>query len=175
MIEIRIHGRGGQGAVTASELLATAAFMDGKYSQAFPRFGPERSGAPVEAYCRIDEKPINLRTFIYEPDFLIVLDEGLIKYIDITNGLKRDGIIVINSENKVNIKNFKTFNVDATKIAMNIIGRPIVNTAMLGAFIKVTKLVKLNSLEKALTERFQGEILKKNIQAIRKAYEETEA
>jgi len=173
MIEVRIHGRGGQGAVTASELLATAAFKDGKYSQAFPRFGPERSGAPVEAYCRIDNKPIKLRTFIYEPDFLIILDESLLKAVDVTNGLKNNGIIVVNSEHEIKIKNFKTFCVDAKKIAMETLGRPIVNTAMLGAFAKATGIVKLDSLEKALSERFQDDILDKNIIAIRKAYEKT--
>jgi pyruvate ferredoxin oxidoreductase gamma subunit len=173
MIEIRVHGRGGQGAVTCSELLAVAAFKDGKYSQAFPKFGPERTGAPVEAYCRIDEKFINLRTHIYEPNYLIILDESLLKFIDVTKGLKENGTILINSPEKKTIKNFKVFNTDATKIALEILGRPVVNTAMLGAFAKVTNLLTIKSLEEALTERFSKDIAEKNIEAIKKAYEET--
>ncbi len=176
MIEIRIHGKGGQGAVTAAEVLAIAAFHDGKFSQAFPSFGPERSGAPVEAYCRIDDKFINLRTHIYEPDHLIILDDSLLKAIDVTKGLKKNGIIVINSAESIksNIKSdFSSFNINATKIALDILGKPIVNTAMLGAFAKATKLVSLKSIEKALKEKFSGTILEKNIQAAKKAYDET--
>jgi pyruvate ferredoxin oxidoreductase gamma subunit len=171
MIEIRIHGKGGQGAVTAAEVLAIAAFHEGKFSQAFPSFGPERSGAPVEAYCRIDEKFINLRTHIYEPDYLIILDSSLLSSVDVTKGLKKNSVIVINSAEKTKSK-FSHFNVDATKIALEILGKPIVNTAMLGAFAKTTKLITMKSLEKALKEKFSGDILEKNIQAVRKAYDE---
>ena len=172
MLEIRIHGKGGQGAVTAAEVLAIAAFHDGKFSQAFPSFGPERSGAPVEAYCRIDDNFIDLRTHIYEPDYLIVLDASLLSVIDITKGLKRNGVIVINSDEKIK-SDFMVFNIDAKKIALDILGRPIVNTAMLGAFAKATKLVTMKSLEEALKEKFEGKTLEKNIQAVKKAYEET--
>jgi len=172
MLEIRIHGKGGQGAVTAAEVLAIAAFHDGKFSQAFPSFGPERSGAPVEAYCRIDDRFIDLRTHIYEPDYLIVLDASLLSVIDITKGLKRNGVIVINSDEKIK-SDFMVFNIDAKKIALDILGRPIVNTAMLGAFAKATKLVTMKSLEEALKEKFEGKTLEKNIQAVKKAYEET--
>ncbi|MFH0832937.1 MAG: pyruvate ferredoxin oxidoreductase subunit gamma [Candidatus Aenigmatarchaeota archaeon] len=172
MIEIRIHGRGGQGAVTASEVLAIAVFKAGKYSQAFPSFGPERSGAPVEAYCRIDNKFINIRTHIYEPDYLLVLDSSLLYSIDITKGLKKNGMIVINSENKIKIKDFKVFNVNATKIAIDVLGKAIVNTAMLGAFAKATNLVSMKNLEEAIKERFPKDLAEKNILAIRKAYEE---
>jgi pyruvate ferredoxin oxidoreductase gamma subunit len=171
MIEIRIHGRGGQGAVTASEILAIAAFHDGKFSQAFPSFGPERMGAPVEAYCRIDSKSINLRTHVYEPDYLIVLDGSLLKSVDITKGLKKSGIIVINSEEKPKL-DYKTYSIDATRIALEILGRPIVNTAMLGAFAKATGLVTMESIENALKEKFSGAVLEKNIQAVKKAYDE---
>jgi len=170
IIEIRIHGRGGQGAVTASEILAIAAFKDGKFSQAFPKFGPERTGAPVEAYCRIDDKFINLRTFIYEPDYLIVLDDSLLK-LDITKGLKKGSIILINSEHKQKLKDFRVFSIDATKIAMEVLGRPIINTAILGAFIRSTGIVLLKSLEEAILERFPGDVGKKNVIAIRKSYE----
>lgn len=170
IIEIRIHGKGGQGAVTASEVLAIAAFKDGKYSQAFPRFGPERTGAPVEAYCRIDDKFINLRTFIYEPDYLIVLDDSLLK-LNITKGLKKGGTIIINTDRKSPIKGFNVFTIDATKIALEVLGRPIVNTAILGAFVRVTGLISLKSLKEAILERFPGDVGKKNIIAIEKSYE----
>ncbi len=169
MIEIRIHGRGGQGAVTASELIAKAAFNDNLSSQCFPKFGPERTGAPVEAFCRIDKNYIDLRTQIYEPDYVIVLDPSLLDVIDVKKGLKKDGKIILNSKEKTNEQN--TYTIDATKIATEIIGRPIVNTTMLGAFVKITKLITLESLEKAVRERFPPEIAEKNIQAIKKAYE----
>jgi pyruvate ferredoxin oxidoreductase gamma subunit len=172
MIEIRIHGRGGQGAVTASEILAVAAFKDGKFSQAFPKFGPERSGAPVEAYCRIDDKYIDIRSQIYEPDHLIVLDESLTKVVDVTKGLKKGGIVVANSETPMDFKGFKTFTTDATKVALEVIGKPIVNTTMLGAFVKATKIVTLKSVEEAIKERFDKELADKNITAIRRSCDE---
>ena len=171
MIEIRIHGKGGQGAVTAAEILAIAAFHDGKFSQAFPSFGPERSGAPVESYCRVDDKFINLRTHVYEPNYLIILDDSLLLAVDVTKGLERDGIIVINSAEKTK-SDFKSFNIDATKIALDILGKPIVNTAMLGAFAKATRLITMKSLEEALKEKFSGDLLEKNIQTVKKAYDE---
>jgi len=174
MIEIRIHGRGGQGAVTAAEILATAAFKDGKYSQAFPRFGPERRGAPVEAFCRIDDKFITVRTFVYEPDFLVVLDEGLIHATDITSGLKKDGTIVINTNKKASEFNlpFTVHTFDATKIAMDAFGKPIVNTIILGAFAKATKIVSIKSLEEAVAEKFSGAMADKNVALVKKSYEE---
>lgn len=174
MIEIRIHGRGGQGAVTASEVLAIAAFHNNHFSQAFPRFGPERTGAPVEAYCRIDNTFIRTRAQIYKPDYLIILDSTLLDAVDVTSGLKEGGVIVINSsddEIKKRFPNYHVFVVDATKIALDTLGRPIVNTAILGGFIAATSLLPLASLEATLAERFSGEILEKNIHAIRKAYE----
>lgn len=172
MIEIRIHGRGGQGAVTASELLAVSAFKDGKFSQAFPSFGPERTGAPVEAYCRIDNQFISIRTHVYDPDYLLVLDESLLSVVDITKGLKKSGVIIINSEKKSSLK-FKTYTINATKIALDVLGKPIVNTAMLGAFAKASRLVSLKSIEEAIKERFPAELAKKNIEAIKQAYDET--
>ncbi len=174
MIEIRIHGRGGQGSVTASEVLAIAAFNDEKYSQAFPKFGPERTGAPVEAFCRIGDKFIKTRTQIYEPDYLIVLDKTLLDSVDITSGFKKNGIIVINSDTddiKEKLKEFDVKTIDASKIAMETLGRPIVNTAIVGAFLAATNVVSLNSLEEALSHRFSGEILEKNINAVKKAYD----
>ncbi len=171
MIEIRLHGRGGQGAVTASEVLAIAAFKDGKFSQAFPSFGPERTGAPIEAYCRVDDRLINLRTHVYEPDILLVLDSSLLKTIDITKGLKKDSMIIINSGEKLDL-GYKTYYVDATKIAIDVLGRPIVNTAMLGAFAKAANLVSLSNIEEALKEKFSGPVLEKNLIAIKRAYAE---
>ena len=172
MIEIRFHGRGGQGAVTAAEILAVAAFKDKKFSQAFPKFGPERTGAPVEAYCRIDDKFINLRSQIYNPMHLIVLDASLLTVIDATKGLQKDGLVILNSNKKQKTKDWKTFTVDATKIALETLGKPIVNTAMLGAFAKATGLVSLGSIKETIKERFPKELAEKNILAIEKAYNE---
>ena len=130
--EIRIHGRGGQGAVTAAELLAVSAFKDGKYTQAFPKFGPERRGSPVESFCRISDEFINLRSEVYTPDHVIVLDDSLTKAVDITGGLSREGVILINSDRRRKFNHYKVYTVNATKIALEILGRPIVNTVMLG-------------------------------------------
>lgn len=172
MIEIRLHGRGGQGAVTAAEVLAAAAFKDGKQSQAFPKFGPERSGAPVEAYCRIDDKFINLRTQVYSPTHLIVLDPSLMSVVNVTDGLTKSGVIVINAEKKPKMDAYTVFNVNATKIATETLGKPIVNTAMLGAFAKATRVVSLESILEVIRERFSGELAEKNVKAIQRAYDE---
>lgn len=173
--EIRVHGRGGQGAVTTAELMAIAAFNDGKFSQAMPNFGPERRGSPVEAYCRLSGEFITLRTQVYDPDYVIVLDDSLPNVVDITRGLAKSGMILINSAEKKRFGGFPTYAVDANKIAMEVIGRPIVNTVMLGAFAKATKLVSLESLMDATKERFEGAVREKNMLAIRRAYEETKA
>ena len=178
MHQIRIHGRGGQGVVTAAELIAMAAFYDGKISQAFHYFGVERTGAPIEAYARIDDKPIRLREQVNEPDIIIVQDPALLDTIDIARGASQKTLVIINSsknKNKINInippKNI--FIVDATKIAMEKIGRNIVNTTILGAFAKATSLVSLDSLKKAVRKKFgdKGEqVVNKNISAIEEAY-----
>ncbi len=177
MKEIRFHGRGGQGSVTAVEILAVAAFKDGKYSQAFPKFGPERRGAPVEAYCRIDDKFINLRSQIYEPDILVVLSESLLE-IGITNGLKKGGTIIINSsksvdelKEKYNLGEFDVHSVDVTSKAVEILGANIVNTGILGAFAKITGLVSIDSLVEATGEKFSGDLKEKNIQLVKSIYE----
>lgn len=171
--EIRIHGRGGQGAVTAAELIAIAAFKDGKFSQAVPHFGPERRGSPVEAYCRISNEFITLRTQVYNPDCVIVLDDSLPKVVDITEGLSGDGIILINSDRRKKFDSYRVCSVDANRIAMEVLGKPIVNTIMLGSFAKATKLISLGSLVKSISERFEGDMRKKNILAVKRAYEET--
>ncbi len=156
MIEIRFHGRGGQGAVTAANILAEAAFREGKDVQAFPYFGVERRGAPVTAFTKIDDDPIRVRSQIYEPDFVVVLDQSLLKSIDVALGMKSEGIILINIDKKPEtIKkeiqgDYKIATVDATGIAIrHTLGTkaaPIVNTAILGAFAKVTGLVKIESI-----------------------------
>ena len=177
MKEIRFHGRGGQGSVTAVEILAVAAFKDGKYSQAFPKFGPERRGAPVEAYCRIDDKFINLRTQIYEPDILVVLNESLLE-IGITKGLKKGGTIIINSSKspeeltkQYGLNGFDVHSVDVTSKAVEILGANIVNTGILGAFSKVTGLVSLDSIIAATDEKFSGDLKEKNVNLVKTVYE----
>lgn len=173
--QIRIHGRGGQGAVTCAELLAVAAFKDGKYSQAFPFFGVERRGAPVTAFARIDDKAIRTHEQVYEPDYVMVLDSSLTESVDVAEGLNGKGIIIVNtSENAKSLKlntpaTVKT--IDVTKIALDAIGKPFVNAPMLGAFVAATGLVSLDSLIAAVKENFKGAIAEKNVAAVKKAYE----
>ena len=179
MKEIRIHGRGGQGSVTAAELLAVAAFEDGKFSQAFPAFGVERRGAPVMAFVRLDDKPIRLRSQIYEPDYVIVQDATLVDVVDVARGAKSDGIILINTEKPP--ESFKLVTkatvrtLDATKLAMDYIGKPIVNTTLIGAFAGVSGLIRPESIINAVMERFPGKVGEKNAQAIQAAYALMEA
>lgn len=174
MIEIRFHGRGGQGAVTAAEILAKAAFEDGKYCQAFPFFGAERKGAPVVAFSRISDKPIRRRYQVYNPDYVIVLDETLLDAVNVSSGLKEGGHIIINTKNNVNVgENIETYTIDATGIALDILGVPIVNTAMLGAFAGITGEVSVDSIIKMIKETFPGKIGAKNAEASKIAYEQT--
>lgn len=178
MTQIRIHGRGGQGVVTAAELIAIAAFNEGKEAQAFPSFGVERTGAPIEAFARIGKKPIRIREHVYEPDILIVQDSTLLATIDVAKGCGGNTIVIINTSKPkdrlgINLPPDNIFALDATKIALDEIGRNIVNTVILGAFARATNLISLESLEKAITEKFKekGEkIITKNINAIKKAY-----
>lgn len=159
MIEIRFHGRGGQGAVVASKLLAASMFLDGKYSQSFPAFGVERRGAPVTAFLRVDEKPVRIRTEIYEPDHIVILDPLLVDQVPLTDGLKREGIVIINSSKKPaefadSFKGLKVATVPAGQIALKYhLGSPqspIVNTAILGAVAKVLGVVTMENLVKAI-------------------------
>ena len=173
MIEIRFHGRGGQGAVTAAEILAKAAFEDGKYVQAFPFFGAERKGAPVMAFSRIDDKPIRRRYQVYNPDYVIVLDDTLLEAVDVLSGLKEGGKVIINTKNNVDFtEDVESFSIDATGIALDILGVPIVNTVMLGAFAGVTGEVSLDAIIKITKETFPGKIGEKNAVASEKAYSE---
>jgi pyruvate ferredoxin oxidoreductase gamma subunit len=173
--EIRFHGRGGQGAVTAAELIAIAAFEDKKYSQAFPAFGVERRGAPVMAFARISDEPIRIRSQIYEPDYVVVQDVTLLDVVDVASGLKPEGKIIVNADRKAGDLNLETeaeiIPIDATKIALEELGRPIVNTTMLGAFCGATGEVGLESLNTAILSRFKGALGEKNLNAIKAAYE----
>ncbi len=179
LIEIRWHGRGGQGAVTSAELLAMGAIDEGKYAQAFPSFGPERRGAPVLAFDRISGKePIRIRAEITEPDVVVVLDPGLLTIVNVTSGLKEQGTVIINTRKPLpDIESglgnkWRLAVVDATKIARELMGVPIVNTTMLGAVLRVTGVVKLESLFEPLRERF-GRLGERNIEAMKKAFNET--
>jgi len=160
MIEIRFHGRGGQGAVIASKLLACALFKEGKWVQSFPAFGVERRGAPVMAFLRLDDSKIFIRNNVYTPDHLVVLDPTLIDAIDVTSGLKKDGWIVINTDQKPeffkSLDQYRVATVDANLIAgkhrLGSRASPIVNTAILGAFAKVTELVGIDSVMDSIRE-----------------------
>jgi pyruvate ferredoxin oxidoreductase gamma subunit len=178
MIEIRFHGRGGQGAVTSVELLALAAINEGKFAQGFPSFGPERRGAPVLAFSRVDDKPLKLRCKIVSPDVVVVLDASLLKIQNPPGDLKEDGIIVLNTpKSAAEIRQEYGYThtlalVDGNKIAREVLGVPIVNTTMLGAMLRATGIVKVESLEEPLKERF-GPLAVKNFNALKVAYEQT--
>ncbi len=179
LIEIRWHGRGGQGAVTSAELLAQAAISEGMYAQAFPSFGPERRGAPVLAFDRISRgEPIRVRAEVAEPDVVVVLDPGLLHIVNVTSGLKEKGVLIINTRRPLQDieSEFGTERqlaiVDATRIARELLGVPIVNTTMLGALLRATGVVKLESLFEPLRHRF-ARLAERNISAMKRAYEET--
>lgn len=179
LTEVRWHGRGGQGIVTVSRLLAYAALLDGKYAQAFPEFGPERRGAPVTGYTRISDEPIIIHSQIYNPHVVVVVDPTLIGNIDVARGLVLGGLIVAHSERdpeevkkSLGIANAKVYTVNAMRIALDILGRPIYNTAMLGALLKAIPLVSMDSLTKVILERFPGAVGEKNVAVIKRAYEE---
>lgn len=180
MVEFRWHGRGGQGAWTASELLARTAIAEGKYIQSFPEFGPERMGAPVAAFTRISDEPIRLHCAIREPNVVIVLDNTLLKTVPITAGVNRDeDIIIINSTEEpaklrdtLKVTKGKVWTVPATELALRILGAPITNTAMLGAVAKATGVVTMTGIEKTVRERFKAELAEKNMAVVKQAYEE---
>jgi len=171
--ELRIHGRGGQGSVTAAELIAVAAFEGGVYSQAFPAFGVERRGAPVQAFVRFNDKKIRLRSQVYEPDYIIVQDSTLIKDINVFQGVKPGGIVIVNTEKKPDYtvpEGVKLITIDATSIALKILGLPITNTTLMGAFAAATAEIQFSALENALRNRFPKELAVKNIEAARQAF-----
>ena len=177
MKEIRIHGRGGQGGVTAAELLAHVAFVEGKWAQSFAFFGAERRGAPVEAFLRIADKPNPIRSRVYNPDYVLVFDSKLLGVVPVTDGLKKDGIAIVNTSTKpdeVGIDNYRVATVDATGIALEldllVAGLPVVNTTMMGAFAKATGEVKLESVMKTVRSRWPGPAGEKNAEAAARAY-----
>jgi pyruvate ferredoxin oxidoreductase gamma subunit len=175
MQELRIHGRGGQGSVTAAELIAVAAFEGGMYAQAFPAFGVERRGAPVQAFVRFSDSIIRLRSQVYEPDFVIVQDSTLIKDVDVFKGLKKGGIAIINTEKAQQFdvpEGVRLITIDATSIALEVLGLPITNTALMGAFAAATGIIAFETLTKALNGRFKGPLAEKNIETARRAYEQ---
>lgn len=179
IIDVRVHGRGGQGAMTASRLLAEAALLEGKYIHAFPSFGPERMGAPIEAFTRISSEKFYMKTQVYEPDVLLVLDPTLFDSIDVTQGLVTDGKIIANYSRAPEALREKLAithqiaTVDATNIALDTIRRPITNTVLLGALVRVTEnIVELDSLKEVVQNWFPGPIAENNIIAIERAYNE---
>jgi 2-oxoacid:acceptor oxidoreductase gamma subunit (pyruvate/2-ketoisovalerate family) len=178
MIEVRFHGRGGQGAVTSAELMALAAIAEGKYAQAFPSFGPERRGAPVQAFLRISDTPIRLREKIYAPDVVVVLDPSLLATANVKAGLKSGGTLVVNSSKPVSAVRGecgfagRTAVADASRIAEEEMGVPITNTTMIGALMKAAGLIKPESIAGPLAERF-GKIAEKNRRSLERAYAET--
>ncbi len=176
LVELRFHGRGGQGAVTAANILAAAAVLEGKYAQAFPYFGAERRGAPVEAYARVSDRPIERHSQVREPDIVVVLDPTIFELVDVTRGLKPGGVIVVNSENPPVKDGWNVWCVNATKIAMDlgliVSGWPVVNTSMLGALARATGLVSVESVDKSIRSYFHGKLGELNAKAARRAYSE---
>lgn len=185
MIEIRWHGRGGQGAKTASQLLADAAFMSGKYIQSFPEYGPERSGAPITAYNRISDERCNIHSNIYEPDYVVVVDETLLESVDVTRGLKKEGAIVINSAKKASelrglLHGYegRVYTIDAGTISRKHLGGYFPNTPMLAAIVAVSKCVKKDKFLEDMKVSYQHKFAKKpqviegNLLCLKEAMEE---
>ncbi len=177
--EFRWHGRGGQGAWTASEILARAAVHEGKYIQSFPEFGPERMGAPVKAYTRISDEPIRLHCAVYNPQVAAVMDPTLLATVPVIEGLDETGILIVNTpkepkaiKEELKMTGGSVWTVPATDIAIRILGREITNTAMLGVVARATGIVKMESIEKAVKERFPEPLAEKNIGVIKEAYKE---
>lgn len=182
MFQVRIHGRGGQGVVTAAELLAQAGFDEGKHAQAFPSFGSERTGAPVVAFCRISDTAIRSREPISQPDVLIIQDATLLKQIDVFAGLVPGGYVVINSKESLDDlginasvrNNCKILIIPATEIALEHVGRPVPNAVLLGAFSAFTKAVTVDSVVDAIGHKFKKKVAEANAKAAHIAYEMAE-
>ncbi|MCP5265747.1 MAG: 2-oxoacid:acceptor oxidoreductase family protein [Burkholderiaceae bacterium] len=180
MLQIRIHGRGGQGVVTAAEMLSVAAFQQGRFAQAFPSFGSERTGAPVVAFCRIDDAEIRLREPIVAPDVLIVQDPTLLHQVDVFQGLVPDGYVLINSrhgfddlglaEITARHRHERLTTVPATEIAMRHLGRPLPNAVLLGGFAALSGLISLDAVEHAIRDRFSGRVADDNVAAATEAF-----
>lgn len=181
MFQVRFHGRGGQGVVTAAELLSVAAFGEGHHAQAFPSFGSERTGAPVMAFCRIDDKTIRLREPIMEPDALIIQDPTLLHQVDLFSGLKSDGYVLINTSHnfeQLGISDIfaghraeRLYTVPASELALKHVGRPLPNAALLGGFAALSGVIKLESVAAAIREKFSGKVAEGNIAAATAAHD----
>jgi pyruvate ferredoxin oxidoreductase gamma subunit len=182
MFQVRLHGRGGQGVVTAAEMMSTAAFLEGRHAQAFPSFGSERMGAPVVSFCRIDDKPIRLREPILEPDAVIVQDVTLIGGVAVFQGLRPQGYVLVNStktlkelglaEALAKLPKGHVTVIAASELAARNVGRPVPNAALLGAFAGITGLLNFASVEAAIRDRFKGAVGDGNVAAARAAFDE---
>ena len=180
MFQVRIHGRGGQGVVTAAEILSLAAFVEGRYAQAFPNFGSERMGAPVVSFCRIDDREIRVREPVMEPDALIIQDPTLLHQVDVFGGCKPDGFILINTAKGFDelglgdfVKDFhreRMLTVPAGDLAREYTGRPVANAALLGGFAALSGLISLDSVTRAIRERFTGAVGEGNVAAAQAAH-----
>ena len=185
MIQIRIHGRGGQGVVSGAELLSVAAFHEGRHAQAFPSFGSERMGAPVMAFCRIDDKEVRLREPVLDPDALIIQDPTLLHQVDLFNGVANDALVLVNSARSVEelglaslthgLRRFRFVTIPATDIARKHVGRAVPNVPLLGGFAALSGVIGLVSLVHAIGEKFPAEIAKRNVAAAHEAYELAQA
>ena len=181
MFQIRIHGRGGQGVVTGAEMLSVAAFMEGRHAQAFPSFGSERTGAPVVAFCRIDDKEIRLREPIQDPDCLILQDPTLPRVVDVFSGLRPNGYLLVNTNKTFDDLNLRALVdklppghaviVPATELALKHVKRPAPNAALLGAFAALTGLVHFDSVKRAILQTFPGKVGEANSAAAQEAYD----
>ncbi|HUV73917.1 MAG TPA: 2-oxoacid:acceptor oxidoreductase family protein [Anaerolineae bacterium] len=185
LIEIRWHGRGGQGVVTAGKMLAQVALNSGQYFQAFPDYGPERAGAPIRAFTRMSPNPIHKHCQIQEPDIVLVLDPTLLEAVDVADGLKKDGVLLVNTDQSparvremVGFRTGRVFTVDASKIAMETLGREITNTPMLGAFAKATGILTVEEMSAQTRKQFAGKlgtaVVERNVEAIERAADEVQ-
>ena len=181
MFQVRIHGRGGQGVVTGAEMMSIAAFLGGRHAQAFPSFGSERTGAPVVAFCRMDDKEIRLREPIMQPDAIIIQDPTLLHQVDVFGGLKKDGYILINTTRTFGdlglgdfVKDFhadRLLTVPATELAKKHVGRPVPNVPLLGAFAALGGLISLDAVQRAIDQKFAGNVALGNKAAAKEAYD----
>lgn len=183
MVEVRWHGRGGQGAKTASYLLAESAAADGKYVQAYPEYGAERSGAPIRSFTRISERPIRTHSGVKNPSIVVVLDQTLLLSVDVAEGVEPGGVILVNSEEspeeirkRLDAKEIKVYTVPATRIAMDTLKRPIPNTPMMGALVRVMGTLDIEKVKedvrKRFSARFRPEVVEANVNALQRAFEE---
>ncbi|MEO8754491.1 MAG: 2-oxoacid:acceptor oxidoreductase family protein [Casimicrobiaceae bacterium] len=180
MFQVRIHGRGGQGVVSGAEILSVAAFLEGRYAQAFPSFGSERMGAPVMAFCRIDDKEIRLREPVLEPDALIIQDQTLLQQVDLFEGLPARGYILLNTTDSLDklglrelvrgVKRYRIHTLPATDLAQKHVGRAVPNAALLGGFAAITGAIKLASVVAAIRQKFPEKIAEKNVAAATEAF-----